>query len=175
MQKTLNIRKLTEADASEYHAIRLRALQEHPEAFGQSYQSQLETPIEAVERRLRDISQSPHDFMLGLYVNGTLSGMVGFHRSEGEKVQHKGQIWGMYVASEAQGYGYGRALIAQALEIAKQGYGLEQISLAVITTNTEARSLYQSLGFESYGTERRAACVNGEYLDDDLMVLFLDS
>ena len=173
MPPNVTIRPLTEADASEYHTLRLRALKEHPEAFGQSYQSQIDTPMHAVEKRLREISQSPYDFILGLYANGLLSGMVGFRREQGEKMWHKGSIWGMYVASDAQGNGYGRALIADALEIAKQIHGLKQISLAVVTANTEARSLYLSLGFESYGIEKRAAYVNDEYLDDDLMVLFL--
>ena len=80
MQENIAIRPLTEADASEYHTLRLRALKEHPEAFGQSYQSQLDTPMYAVEKRLREISQSPYDFMRGLYLNEKLSGTVRFSR-----------------------------------------------------------------------------------------------
>ena len=52
--------------------------------------------------------------------------------------------------------------------------GLRQISLGVISGNDSARRLYISLGFRSYGLERRAIMVNGEYHDDELMQLFLD-
>ncbi len=173
MQPDVTIRPLTGTDASEYQILRLRALKEHPEAFGQSYETQKAMSLDAVAARIG--GQSGDDFMLGLYLEEKLSGTVRFARGQGEKEQHKGGIYGMYVASEAQGNGYGRALIIEALEIAKQIQGLEQISLAVVTINAEARNLYLSLGFESYGIERRAAYVNGEYLDDDLMVLFLDN
>ena len=111
--------------------------------------------------------------MLGLYLDEKLSGTVRFSRGLGEKGQHKGSIYGMHIASEAQGRGLGRTLMVKAIELAKQIQGLEQISLAVVTNNTQARNLYLSLGFESYGIEKRATYVNGEYLDDDLMVLFL--
>jgi ribosomal protein S18 acetylase RimI-like enzyme len=50
---------------------------------------------------------------------------------------------------------------------------LEQITLAVVTTNEAARSLYRSLGFATYGVEPRALKVGERYLDEDLMTLSL--
>ena len=35
---SIDVRLLTEADASEYHELRLRGLREHPEAFTSSYE-----------------------------------------------------------------------------------------------------------------------------------------
>ena len=168
-----NIRPLTEADAEEFQALRLRALREHPEAFTQSYESQLHTPMPDVARRLRETSEAAHDFILGAFSGDALVGMVGFRRNRGEKVRHKGSIWGMYVAAEAQGQGLGRMMMQDAISRAARAPGIEQINLAVVSGNASARSLYLSLGFEVYGRERRAIIVNREYHDDEFMTLFL--
>ena len=169
------IRPLTEADADAYHALRLRALREHPTAFAQPYESHEATPISDVSQRLQETSQSPSDFILGMFYGDELIGMVGFRRESRERVRHKGSIWGMYIASEAQGQGLGRALMREAIAIASTMPGLEQINLGVISGNESARSLYMSLGFESYGLERRAIAINGEYHDDEFMQLVLDT
>ena len=169
------IRPLTETDAEIYHALRLRALKEHPTAFAQPYESQAATSLVAVARRLREASDSPHDFILGTFTDGILIGMVGFRREPGERVRHKGTIWGMYIAAEVQGRGLGRALIREAISRASSMPGVEQISLGVISGNAYARNLYVSIGFESYGMEKRAIVIDGEYHDDELMQLFLSS
>jgi RimJ/RimL family protein N-acetyltransferase len=41
--------------------------------------------------------------------------------------------------------------------------------------NPRAQALYRSFGFVRYGVEPRGLCVDGEYADDELMVLFLDA
>ena len=168
------MRLLTEADAAIYHALRLRALREHPASFAQPYESQAATSLDAVARRLRETDDAPHDFILGIFAGDALIGMVGFRRERGDRLQHKGSIWGMYIAAEAQGRGLGRILIREAISRASASPGLEQINLGVISGNDQARSLYISLGFEPYGLEKRAIVVNGEYHDDELMQLFLD-
>ena len=167
-------RPLTESDAEIYHALRLRALREHPTAFAQPYESQAATSLVDVARRLREASESPHDFILGMFSNDDLVGMVGFRREDGARVLHKGTIWGMYIVAEVQGQGFGRALIREAINRASAIPGLEQISLGVISGNAYARNLYSSLGFESYGLKKRAIVINGKYHDDELMQLFLN-
>ena len=169
------IRPLAESDAEIYHALRLRALKEHPTAFAQPYESQAATSMVDVAERLREASESPHDFILGTFTDGVLIGMVGFRRERGGRVRHKGTIWGMYIAAEVQGRGLGRALIQEAISRASKMPGLEQISLGVISGNSYARNLYASLGFETYGMEKRAIVINGEYHDDELMQVFLSS
>ena len=168
------IRPLTEADAEIYHELRLRALKEHPSAFAQPYESQAATTLDDVASRLLETSESPYDFILGLFSEEKLIGMVGFRRGPGYRLRHKGTIWGMYIAAEAQGKGLGRVLIQEAIGRASALSGLEQINLGVISGNDQARNLYISLGFESYGLEKRAIVVDGDYHDDELMQLFLN-
>ncbi|MBA3945841.1 MAG: GNAT family N-acetyltransferase [Herpetosiphonaceae bacterium] len=163
------IRRLAQADVDAFRQLRLRALQEHPEAFGRSYEESIAAPPEHWLARLQP---TPHDFILGAFED-TLVGMVGFRREQGLKEQHKGLIWGMYVTSEASGRGIGRALLEQLLAEAQQQPTLEQIMLSVVTTNVAARQLYASLGFKTYGVEPRALKVGQQYLDEDLMVLHI--
>ncbi len=169
-----HIRPLSEADTEIYHALRLRALKEHPTAFAQPYESQAETSLSSVAARLREASDSPDDFILGMFHQDALVGMVGFYRESRHRIRHKGTIWGMYIAAEVQGHGLGRALIRNAIARAVEMPGLEQINLGVISGNAYARDLYISLGFESYGLEKRAIIIDGEYHDDELMQMFLD-
>ena len=79
----------------------------------------------------------------------------------------------MYVPVEDQGRGIGRALITRAIQRARLADGLEQVGLAVATRNERARSLYASLGFETYGVEPNALIVEGQRIDEELMVLRL--
>ena len=169
----LDIRELTGDDADEFRRLRLRALREHPDAFGSSYKAESAAPIEAAAERLRLNAGSQDSFTLGAYRGDKLVGMVGFYQESREKTRHRGNIWGMYVPSEEQGRGTGRALLARALELAKALPGLEQVELQVVTRNRRARDLYASFGFATYGTEPRALLVDGEYLDEEHMVLLL--
>ena len=150
------------------------ALKEHPEAFASSYEREAAYPMEFVAGRLRSTAESPQSFTLGAFQNEQMIGMVGFRRKEGEKEWHRGQIWGMYVRSDLQGKGYGKALLGMAIDLVGSMAGLEQIELCVVTRNMQARGLYASLGFASCGIDPRALFVGGEYLDEERMVLILN-
>ena len=169
----VNVRELTGDDAGDFRNLRLRALREHPDAFGSSYEAESAAPVEAAAERLRLNAESLDSFTLGAFRGSQLVGMVGFYQETREKTRHRGTIWGMYVPIEEQGKGIGRALLARALELARALPGLEQVELQVVTRNMRARGLYGSFGFATYGTEPRALFVDGEYLDEEHMVLFL--
>ena len=167
------IRELTGDDAGEFRSLRLRALKEHPDAFGSSYEAEVTVPNAATAERLRRNAASQGSLTLGAYRGQMLVGMVGLVQETREKTRHKGNIWGMYVPIEEQGKGTGRALLSRAIELARGMAGLEQLHLAVVSRNSRARDLYASFGFETYGVEPRALFVDGEYLDEEHMVLFL--
>ena len=171
--KNITIRPLNENDACDFHTLRLRALKEHPDAFSSTYERESAYSMEFVAERLRRTAESRNNFTLGALRQKELIGVVGFRRIDGVKEQHRGHIWGMYVRSEEQGKGIGRALLSKAIDLANSLPGLEQIELDVVTRNRQARNLYASLGFASCGIDPRALFVDGEYLDEERMVLFL--
>ena len=175
VMQDLTIRPLSATDAANFQELRLRALTEHPEAFASSYEREVAYTMEFVAGRLQRTAESPDSFTLGAFHQAELIGMVGFRRKDGEKEQHRGHIWGMYVRSDLQGKGFGKALLSEAIDLAKSMTGLEQIELCVVTRNKQARGLYATLGFASCGTDPRALFVDGEYLDEERMVLILNS
>jgi GNAT superfamily N-acetyltransferase len=117
------IRHLTPADASDFRAIRLASLQNAPEAFGSTYESEAGAPLEAWAERLA----APGAF--AAYLDGKIVGIARFAQDAGSaKERHKGSVYGMYVAPEARGQGIGSALLETLI-----GYAsgiVEQLRLA---------------------------------------------
>lgn len=165
----MKIRVLNESDAQTYQEVRLSALKINPEAFGSTYEREVKFSLESVAERLEPTKEK---FVLGAFnYNSSLVGIVTFMRETSLKTSHKGNIFGMYIAPEGRGKGLGKSLMIELIRKAKNCEGLEQINLAVVSENSSAKKLYKSLGFEVYGVERNALKFNGQYFDDDLMVL----
>lgn len=167
---TTDVRVLTEADATAYQALRLRSLQEHPEAFGSAYDDEVGRPLETIQQRLRTTADH---FALGAWRGADLVGIVAFGRSPGVKIRHRGGIGGMYVAAEARGEGVGKALLAELIRRARLMAGLEEIILAVTVGNGAARSIYLAAGFEPSHVEKRYIKVADRYYDIEWMTLCL--
>jgi RimJ/RimL family protein N-acetyltransferase len=168
--QSLQIRELTPNDAEIYREIRLRALKEHPEAFGATYEQSSQHPIEWFTERLNTKDGA---FILGAFIAGKLVGTVGMFRNESSKVRHKGIIWGMHTAAETQGQGVGRALLTAAIDRARQIPDIELLQLTVVTQNTNARNFYLSCGFEVYGLEPHALKIGDTYYTEEHMFMLL--
>lgn len=174
LNQMIELRTVDETDAAAFRAIWLRALREHPEAFGAAWEEEQQQTVEQIATRLRTELATPESFTLGAFVDRQLVGIVTFRRWTPAKFRHGAMLTGMYVAAQMRGRGVGRMLVAALIARARQLDGLQRIKLAVVTANPAARALYQSLGFESYGVERQAMLVNGQGYDLDWMVLSLD-
>ncbi|PKR82732.1 GNAT family N-acetyltransferase [Heyndrickxia camelliae] len=167
----MNIRILKETDALQYQELRLKALKINPEAFGSTYEREVNFTQKMVEERIRPTVDK---FVLGIFDDqNVLLGIVTYMRETSMKTAHKGNIFGMFVAPESRGNGLGKLLLQELVRKVKQTNGLEQINLTVVSENLPAKKLYSSIGFETYGVERNALKSNGVYYDEDLMVLFL--
>jgi RimJ/RimL family protein N-acetyltransferase len=169
----MEVRILTEADAQAFWNIRLQALRDDPESFGSSYEEILERGIAGVTQGFRKKENPLEDVTFGAFEGKTLVGIAGLRREESVKRRHKAVIWGMYVPREMRRKGIGKALLEAAISHAKTLPGLERINLSVVLTSKEARLLFVSLGFETYGLERQALKLNERYFDQELMTLRL--
>jgi ribosomal protein S18 acetylase RimI-like enzyme len=166
---SMNIRRLQPSDAEEYRKLRLIALQMHPSAFASSYEEEKENSSDFYKMRF----QSEESFTFGAFEEEKLVGSVTLLHETKRKLKHRALIVAMYVSDECRRRGVGKALIAAALEKANGMAGIEQIYLAVESTNEPAKKLYSSFGFEVFGTDKRAMKIEDTYFDEDHMVLFL--
>ena len=87
----MQIRALVPANAAAYQALRLRGLQECPEAFASSYEEEVVTPIAEIARRLEPREGSA---IFGSFQEATLCAIVGRQRENMMKLAHKAFMWG---------------------------------------------------------------------------------
>lgn len=166
----MEIRGLNAQDAGRYLNIRLEALQKNAEAFASSYEEEKDYSADIYIERF----QSPKNaFTFGAFDHSELVGVVTLVREEKIKLSHRANIVAMYVKPDHRGSGVGKALVTAAIKKAKKMSGVEQVYLAVVTTNDPAKRLYTSMGFEIFGKEKRALKIGDVYYDEEHMVLFL--
>ncbi len=168
----MQIRVLTRADVSAFQQLRRERLEREPRAFAESLAEHDSTSTEAIARRLE--SSSADNFVIGaLAPGGDLVGMMGFARNLREKSRHKGLIWGVFVRPAWRNQGVARAMLTELIQRVKANPGVEKIILTVSADQIAAKALYRSLGFEVFGQEKHALKVDGDYVDEDHMVLWL--
>ena len=167
----MDIRLLTEHDAEAWWNLRLLGLTTDPASFAESADEHRRKTLEETRTFFRTLS--PENFIVGGFDAGTLLGMAGFYRERHDKFRHKGTIWSVYVRKEARGKGMAKALLTEIIARVRKIEGLEQINLIVSATQPVAKRVYTSLGFRHYGTEPRSLKIGNTYIDDELMVLYL--
>lgn len=159
-------RPFTPDEAARLTALRLEALANAPEAFGERVDV-------ARARGGEDFSAALGEgAIFGAFAGENPVGMAGFERWRGANVAHKATVWGVYVAPVARGRGVGEGLF-EAIFAHARAVGVEVLELGVGDFNAHAQTLYRRLGFEPFGLERKALKYFDRYIDEVLMAKFL--
>jgi len=88
-----------------------------------------------------------------------------------EVFKHKAEF-AITVHDDYQNLGVGTALLNHTLNIARKK-NLKKIFLTVNNGNARALHVYEKAGFKMEGILRKEVCLNGKYLDEYRMALFL--
>ena len=169
MPPGVQIRRLTEGDAEAMRDLRQTALESEPTGLAESPEEYRHQTVAMIATRLG--AGSGDHFVMGAFDGSQLVGTAGLYREMLLKRRHIATMWGVFVLPSHRGRGIARSLIAAIVERARAAPGLLQIHLSVASDRQDARGLYVSLGFRSYGVEPAALQVDGAYFDVELLCL----
>lgn len=165
----ISLRMVEPDDMARFRALRLQALQQHPEVYGSEYGEQAAQPADYWQDRVSRTVGSEHEALFVAEADGELVAMTGVFRTAGAKSHHNATIYGVYVRPEWRGVKLSDHLIERCLEWA-QNHGVLVALLAVISQNASAIRCYIRCGFSVYGVQPMAIFHNDVYYDELLML-----
>jgi ribosomal protein S18 acetylase RimI-like enzyme len=145
---SLHIRPIRPDEGPRLRDIRLRALADTPEAFGQTLeQAQAMSDAEYRTRASAAAAGVDRVFLVAENDEREWVGMVG------GLLEHDGriQLVSMWVSPSVRKQGIGKALIGTLIEWASTRTSARDLYLFVGATNDSAKSLYSSMGFHVTG------------------------
>jgi len=112
------------------------------------------------------LSDSSVESFLGCFSGNTLVGYCGLHpdRKEHPWVRHVA-LFGMIILKPYWGQGIGKELLGKLIQHA-QLMGIIRLEALVRVTNERAIQLYKNFGFEIEGTRKKAALIDGQFVDE---------
>jgi RimJ/RimL family protein N-acetyltransferase len=165
------IRSATPADAQSILDIRREAAEEG--AFVLRELSEFSVTIEKQVQEIVAQNSEPRSVYLVAEVQHDV---VGFAEAAGgglRRTQHVALL-SIYIATAYRDRGIGGWLMQALIDWATDEPLLEKLTLAVFSTNTRARALYEKMGFEQEGyCPHDMKLADGTYVDSVLMYRFV--
>lgn len=158
----MQIHSLGPDDAERFLEFRSQLLTHQEDSFRVSAIDDAATPIDAWRSRLKR-----GHVISALGMNDQWLGVGGLSRFEGEKLCHKGLIWGMYVEPSGRGLGVADEIMRHLIRYAEGR--MHHLLLTVIAKNLRARQFYERHGFEVYAVEPESIRLREGYADEALM------
>lgn len=165
----ITYRKLKQKESKDYRFIRLESLEKYPSSYGSTAEKEKQKAKLAFENYIE--TSDPENFIVGAILQETLIAICGFHRLKGDR-KHRGEIIQMYVQPKHQGKQIGFNLLEATITEAFKIRALEQIELQVISDLKPANKIYEKIGFQECGLQKRFYKKHEKYFDLRLMVLY---
>jgi len=165
----MEVRRLGPDDAAAVQRLRRRALEEEPLSFGTSPH---EDRVLDDARVVGVLTPTDDAAVFGAFEEDELRGLVGVLRPDKEKLRHRAEVWGTYVAPEGRRRGLGRALMDALIDWSRAA-GATHVFLGVTAAAPEARALYESVGFVCWGIEPASIRHGDRNIDSYRLVLVL--
>lgn len=126
---------------------------------------------ERVEGWTKNIDYDKVLAIVAVTADGRIVANASLQFNPQEALRHKAEF-AITVHDNYQNLGIGTALLKHLLGIAKEK-DLKIVHLTVRADNKRAISLYKKIGFKTEGTFQKEMCLNGQFIDDYRMALFL--
>lgn len=161
------IRKLSFEDQSKFMKMRLEALEQEPQAFGDSYSILSKKNDSFWERELNNKWR----VWYGAFDNGNLVGIGSIKYVKSLKFNHIAHLSGIYVTKSHRGQGIGKLLFKTRIDEAFKNEKIKKLKLIVNTSQTNAISLYKSFNFREVGRLEAEFRLGDTFYDALLMEL----
>ncbi len=123
------------------------------------------------ERGEQERIRSPDDLTLVCERGSEIVGVLTIQRGMYRKNRHTANL-GIAIKSGHRHSGIGTKLITQGIDWCREN-GIKKLNLEVFSSNTNAISLYEKIGFVHEGSRKRQFIIDGEYVDDVLMTYWI--
>jgi GNAT superfamily N-acetyltransferase len=147
----MHLRRLEPQEVSLHRELRLRALQEAPDSFGETFADVAARPSSYWEDLTRSITEPGRQVMFLAYEGEDVLGSTyGLRERDQSEV---GRVGGMWVDPAWRRRGVGRALLQQVFNWARE-QRMGRLRLWAPTHSPAALSLYDQAGFRETGKRR---------------------
>ena len=167
MELNTTIRLMTGSDALSYRELRLKALQNNPESYLATLESESRRSIDAFASEIRYSLSSPVYGYYGIFLDEfKLIGYAQLEKSYMEKQKHIAFMYNLYVDPSYRGNGLATKLFEFLRKEVKEKTEVERIFISCNRKNLPAQKLYQKLGFSQCGIKEKSVKWQGEYDDE---------
>lgn len=157
----MEVRRLEAADAPAYRALMLQAYDQEPDAFTSTAGERAALSMDWWMDRIGHGDGLGRAF--GAFDADRLVGTVAVEALRPLKTRHKAHVVGMYVAPGCRALGAGRRLMQALLDHVQAHPSIQMLTLTVTEGNAGAIRLYESMGFQAFGTEPMAIFTGDGY------------
>jgi ribosomal protein S18 acetylase RimI-like enzyme len=161
----IQIDALQPDDSHTFKALRLEALRTEPAAFSSTY----EDALARSDDDWRALLAEPRRAFLMAWTDDSPIGMVGLYRGGDDGNERVAIVTSMYVSGDYRRRGVGKRLLALLIVLALENPDIATLRLWVSEAQVTARRLYETIGFNVVGRDKRQVQGDSHQYDELIM------